>query len=197
MSGFTRDTKMYGDRLVYEVLASKWGRYHAGHCGCDQDWLTAHVIPAGFTVVPGYPGHIALVGPGLTEDVDESQLTANALWEAVTGKPGTQDWYEQVRVICRDPEHEAARKAQNAEIYQARKDRAAKSKQEPLSPAQISYLTTLAQKAGRERFDEQFAIAIKGSKVAPRKARETDAKAIARLTKTTARALITALVGHR
>ncbi|MGW4823366.1 hypothetical protein ACWEP4_31480 [Streptomyces sp. NPDC004227] len=49
MSGFARDTKYYGDRLVYEPLESKWGRYHATHCGCGQDWLTARAIPAGFT----------------------------------------------------------------------------------------------------------------------------------------------------
>ncbi|MFE7216129.1 hypothetical protein ACFU93_40920 [Streptomyces sp. NPDC057611] len=34
---------------VYEPLESKWGRYHATHCGCGQDWLTARAIPAGFT----------------------------------------------------------------------------------------------------------------------------------------------------
>ncbi|MFD3421022.1 hypothetical protein [Streptomyces decoyicus] len=36
MSGFTRDTKYYGDRLVYEPLESKWGRYHATHCRCGM-----------------------------------------------------------------------------------------------------------------------------------------------------------------
>ncbi|MET8054535.1 hypothetical protein ABZU75_43875 [Streptosporangium sp. NPDC005286] len=41
---------------------------------------------------------MALTGPGLTEDVDESALTANALWEAVTGKPGTQDWHDSVNL---------------------------------------------------------------------------------------------------
>ncbi|WP_019075612.1 hypothetical protein [Streptomyces hokutonensis] len=53
MSGFARDTKYYGDRLVYEPLPSKWARYHATYRGCGQDWLTAHAIPAGFTVIPG------------------------------------------------------------------------------------------------------------------------------------------------
>ncbi|MFJ4536699.1 hypothetical protein ACIP39_12140 [Streptomyces tibetensis] len=49
---------------------------------------------------------------GLAEGVNESALTANALWEeAVPGKPGTQTWYESVHVTCRSPESEAARKA--------------------------------------------------------------------------------------
>jgi hypothetical protein len=36
-------------------------------------------------------GWVALTGPGMTEGVDESALTANALWEAVTGKP-SEGW---------------------------------------------------------------------------------------------------------
>ncbi|WP_328398206.1 hypothetical protein OHS70_16610 [Streptomyces sp. NBC_00390] len=69
MSGFTRDTKDYGDRLVYEPLESKWGRYHATHCGCGQDWLTVHPVPAGFTVIPrGKTGYYGLVGPGPSWD---------------------------------------------------------------------------------------------------------------------------------
>jgi hypothetical protein len=56
---------------VYEPLESKWGRYHATHCKCGQDWLTAHAIPAGFTVLPrGTTGYYGLVGPGLTEGAD-------------------------------------------------------------------------------------------------------------------------------
>ena len=45
---------------MYEPLESKWGRYHATHRKCGQDRLTAHAIPAGFTVLPrsktGYYG---------------------------------------------------------------------------------------------------------------------------------------------
>ncbi|OXY99961.1 hypothetical protein BEK98_01835 [Streptomyces diastatochromogenes] len=70
MSGFARDPKHYGDRLEDEPLDSKWSCYHAMHCGCGQDWLTAHVIPAGFTVLPrGETGYYGLVGPGLTASV--------------------------------------------------------------------------------------------------------------------------------
>jgi hypothetical protein len=65
VSGFARDTRYYGDRLVYEPLESKWGRYHAIRCGCGQDWLTAHAIPAGFTILPrGKTGYHGLVDPG-------------------------------------------------------------------------------------------------------------------------------------
>src|SRR6266508_1201979 len=100
-----------GDRLVYEPLERKWAGYHARHCGCGRDWLEAHAVPAGFTVIPrGKTGYYGLVGPGLTEGVDEEKLTANALWEAVTGKPGTQTWYESVHITCRSPQSEAARK---------------------------------------------------------------------------------------
>jgi len=98
MSGFTRGGR-YGDRLVYEALQSKWLRYHR-HCACGKDWVEAHAIPAGFTVVRAGSGWVALIGPGLTEGVDEDKLTANALWEAVTGRPGIQTWYEEVAMLA-------------------------------------------------------------------------------------------------
>ena len=97
MSGFTRGGR-YGDRLVYEALQSKWVRYHR-HCTCGKDWVEAHAIPAGFTVVKSGGGWVGLIGPGLTEGVDEDKLTVNALWEAVTGRPGSQTWYEDVSVL--------------------------------------------------------------------------------------------------
>jgi hypothetical protein len=31
--------------------------------------------------------------------VDEDKLTVNALWEAVTGRPGSQSWYEDVTLL--------------------------------------------------------------------------------------------------
>ncbi|MET7606379.1 hypothetical protein [Streptomyces avermitilis] len=197
MSGFARDPKYYGDRLVYEPLESKWSRYHATHCGCGQDWLEAHAIPAGFTVIPrGKSGYYGLVGPGLTEGVDEEALTANALWEAVTGKPGTQTWYEQVRITCRSPEAEAARKAENERVYGPRRERAQKAKSEPATDAQVKYLTTLAEKVGNKRFDAEFAKVIEGSDIEPRAPRQRCSTAAKRLTKAKARTLISALVGH-
>ncbi|MFB6876326.1 hypothetical protein [Streptomyces sp. NPDC056323] len=197
MSGFARDPKYYGDRLVYEPLERKWAGYHARHCGCGQDWLEAHAVPAGFTVIPrGKTGYYGLVGPGLTEGVDEEKLTTDALWEAVTGKPGTQTWYESVHITCRSPESEAARKEQNERIYAPRRERAEKTKTEPATPAQVKYLTTLAEKVGKERFDAEFAKVIKGSGIEPRAPRQRCATAAKRLTKAKARKLITALVGH-
>ena len=105
-----RDTQHYGDRLAYEALGSKWRRYHDNHCGFGQNWVTVHAERAGFAVVRSGSGWVALTGPGLTEGVDESALTANALWEAVTGKPGTQDWYESVKVIVSWPGRSARRR---------------------------------------------------------------------------------------
>ncbi|WP_328506006.1 hypothetical protein [Streptomyces sp. NBC_00391] len=196
MSGFARDPKYYGDRLVYEPLERKWAVYHARHCGCGQDWLEAHAVPAGFTVIPrGKTGYYGLVGPGLTEGVDESALTANALWEAVTGKPGTQTWYESVHVTCRSPESEAARKAENERIYGPRREWAEKAKTEPATPAQLKYLTTLVEKVDKERFDVEFANAVKGTGIEPRAPRERTATAAKRLSKAAARKLISALVG--
>ncbi|WP_245880834.1 DUF3072 domain-containing protein [Streptomyces zhaozhouensis] len=181
---------------MYAPLESKWSRYHARHCGCGRDWLTAHAIPAGFTVLPrGNTGYYALVGPGLTERVDESALTTNALWEAVTGKPGTQTWYERVHVTCRSLEAEAARKAENERIYGPRRERAAKAKTEPATAAQLKYLATLAEKAGRERFDAEFTKVVKGTGIEPRAPRERTATATKRLTKAAARNLISALAG--
>ncbi|MFJ9845872.1 hypothetical protein ACIRYZ_36605 [Kitasatospora sp. NPDC101155] len=199
MSGFARDTKYYGDRLVYEPLESKWSRYHATHCGCGQDWLEAHAIPAGFTVLPrGKTGYYGVVGPGLTEGVDESTLTTNALWEAVTGQPGTQTWYESVQVTCRSPEAEAARKAANDEYYGRIREESAKrkaaAKTESATPAQLKYLTSLVEQVGKERFDAEFAKAVKGTGIEPRRPRERAATASKRLTKATARKLISALV---
>jgi hypothetical protein len=96
MSGFTRGGR-YGDRLVYEALLSKWDRYH-GHCSCGQDWITAHAEPAGFEVIASGSGWVALVGAGLTINVDETALTTDALWVAVTQRPASRTWHEKVRV---------------------------------------------------------------------------------------------------
>jgi len=107
VSGVARNRKRYGDdRLVYEVLESTWWRYHARHCPgtpereCTGDWLD-HAVAAGFTVIRYGRGgrYVALTGPGLTEGVDEAALTANASWEVVTGKPGSQTWTESVTVF--------------------------------------------------------------------------------------------------
>ncbi|MFE7112818.1 hypothetical protein ACFU98_38255 [Streptomyces sp. NPDC057575] len=73
--------------------------------------MTDHAEPTGFTVVKSGSGLVALTGPRLTEDVDESALTANALWEAVTGKPG-EGWIETVHVIDRSAAAEKQRKAE-------------------------------------------------------------------------------------
>ncbi|MGW6570059.1 hypothetical protein [Streptomyces sp. NPDC054975] len=199
MSGFARDPKYYGDRLVYEPLESKWSRYHNTHCGCGQDWLTAHAIPAGFTVIPrGKTGYYGLVGPGLTEGVDETALTANALWEAVTGKPGTQTWHEQVRVTCRSPEAEAARKAANDAYYGKIREESAKrqaaSQKTSATAKQLKYLASLAEKVGKERFDAEFAKAVKGTDIALRAPRERTTTASKRLTTAAARKLIAALL---
>ena len=97
MSGFTRSTRRYGDQLVYEALESKWSRYHVRHCGCELPWLD-HAVAAGFKAIIR-SGYVVLTGPGLTEGVDESSLTTDALWKAVTGKPGSQGWSEPVRVM--------------------------------------------------------------------------------------------------
>lgn len=193
MSGFTRDTKHYGDQLVYEALLSKWDRYHA-RCGCDQDWVTAHAEPAGFTVVRTGGGYVALVGPGLTQDVDESRLTANALWEAVTGQPGQQTWFEQVQVLDRSPEAEA----EEAEYYREMRARSAAKKKaaqrEPATDAQRRYLTSLAKKDS-DLFDAELAKVLSKARLAPRSADEDIAGVLGRLTKDTARTLLTALLG--
>ena len=197
MSGLTTDSKHYGDSLVYEALMSKWDRYHA-RCGCGQDWVTAHAEPSGFAVVRRGNGFVALVGPGLTEGVDEAKLTTNALWKAVTGTAGSQDWYESVRVFERsaseDGETAPIRKRTAAERA-ARREREAAAKSEPLTAAQLSYLRKLVAKVSRERFDQAFSLAIRGSAVGPRHADEKTAQVIERLTKPTARKLISALVG--
>ncbi|WP_433635493.1 hypothetical protein [Nocardia sp. CA-120079] len=195
MSGFTRDSYHYGDRLVYEALLSKWGRYHR-NCGCGMDWISAHAEPAGFTVVRAGGGFVALTGPGLTEGVDEDALTTNALWEAVTGTPGTQDWIEQVQVIDRSPEAQADRKAASDAHYAQLRERSARAETEPASAKQIDYLKALAAEADPERFEAEFVKAIKGTDIDPRAEGETSERAVRRLTRAAARRLITALVGH-
>jgi hypothetical protein len=202
MSGFTRDPRHYGDRLVYEALGSKWSRYHA-RCGCGRDWVNAHSEPAGFKVVREGSGFVALVGPGLTEDVDEDKLTTNSLWKAVTGTEGTQDWFETVHVFERpapqdlDPDAERVRKAANDAVYAERRARSAAAKEEPLSDAQLSYLRSLVTKVSRERFDDDLTRAIKGSSVLPGKPDERTQQVIERLSRDVARKLISALKGER
>ncbi|MFJ5952576.1 hypothetical protein [Streptomyces noursei] len=51
---------------------SSWVRWlqraYPMRSGCGQDWLTAHAIPAGFTVLSrGKTGYYGLVGPGSSE----------------------------------------------------------------------------------------------------------------------------------
>ncbi len=197
MSGFTRDPLHYGDELVYEALQGKWRRYHQ-YCGCGQDWVEAHAIPAGFRVVRRRPGFVALVGPGLTEGVDEERLTTNALWEAVVGAPGGQDWFEQVHVFERSPEEldRSAPRRQPARDPE-RRDWEAKARKEPVTEAQARYLASLASKISRERFDELYAAAAQRSGIEQRQPEEKTAAMIARLTKATARQLITSLVEGR
>ncbi|MET8130288.1 hypothetical protein [Streptomyces sp. NPDC005231] len=121
-------------------------------------------------------------------------LTANALWEAVTGKPG-EGWAETVHVMDRSEASEKERKAEKDAAYADRRERAAQSKKDPATPAQLKYLNTLVAKAGRERFDTGFNKAVKGTGVAQRGTDEKTGQVLGRLTKATARNLITTLVG--
>ncbi|MFF4653572.1 hypothetical protein [Streptomyces sp. NPDC001380] len=196
MSGFTRDTTHYGDRLVYEALRTKWSRYHA-RCGCGQDWVAAHAVPAGFTVVREGSGFVALVGPELTEGVDEERLTTNALWQAVTGEPGEQSWYETVRVIDRSPEAKAAERAHWEQVRAQSKARAAAAKTEPATDPQRRYLSSLAEQAGRARFVEAYTAAAAKADLPAPKPRERTETMIRRLTKAAARALISDLAGSK
>lgn len=193
MSGFTRDTKRYGDKLVYEALGSKWRRYHDTHCGCGLNWVTEHAEPAGFTVVRSGTGWVALTGPGLTEDVDESALTTDALWKAVTGKPG-MGWVESVKIADRAQAASEGHKVSGADAA-ARRERPTKAAPEPATDKQLKYLTTLVGKVGRERFDTAFNTVVHGTDIAPRRADEKTGQALRRLTKAAARKLITTLVG--
>ncbi|WP_222122361.1 hypothetical protein [Prescottella equi] len=122
-------------------------------------------------------------------------MTVNALWEAVTGTPGTQDWYDTVRTVDRSEAAEAERKATNKAVHAERRERAAKAKAESASEKQLKYLASLVAKAGRERFDAEFDKAVKGTGIAPRGADERTQVALGRLSKAAARKLITALVG--
>lgn len=199
MSGFTRDTKHYGDRLVYEALDSKWRRYHA-RCRCGGHW-SDHLEPAGFTVVRQGNAFVALTGPGLTEGVDEAALTTNALWEAVTGQPGAQTWFDTVQVIDRSEEAEAKRKADNDRYYKELRARSEAKKKEakkqPPTAAQRRYLAFLVSEVDVEHFDVELAKALKGTRIAKRKPSEEPAQVIDRLTKDTARTLIALLKSHQ
>lgn len=198
MSGFTRDPLHYGDALVYEALQGKWRRYHQ-HCGCGEDWVDAHAIPAGFRVVRRRPGFVALVGPGLTEGVDEERLTTNALWRAVVGAPGSQDWFERVQIFERSEEELAQKSARRrAARSPERLDRRRKGGAgEPVTEAQGRYLTSLATKISRERFDELYAVATAKTATEQRQPGEKTSALITRLSKASARVLITLLVEGR
>ncbi|WP_409062469.1 hypothetical protein [Streptomyces sp. SYP-A7185] len=79
----------------------------------------------------------------------------------VTGTPGTQTWHERVQVADRSAHAEAERKVANDEHYGRLREESAKrraaAKKEPATPAQLRYLTSLADKAGKERFAAEFA----------------------------------------
>ena len=197
MSGFTRDTYHYGDQLVYEALHSKWDHHHATYCGCGQGWITTHAIPAGFTIVREGGGFTVLIGPGLTENVDETELTTNVLWEAVTSRPGSQDRFEDIRVVDRGPEAKASLKASSEAHYAGRRKRAAQARIDRATIKQIEYLKALAAKIDVERFDIEFAKATKGTDIATRDAEEKPGRAMRRLTRAAARKLIAALVENR
>jgi hypothetical protein len=194
MSGFTRDTKYYGDDLVYEALETKWRRHH-DRCGCGEDWVRAHAEPAGFRVLRRRPGFVALVGPGLTEGVDEAALTTNALWEAVVGSPGTQDWFETVHVFPRDASNAGpAASSSTSDYYAARRERVEDAKTAPLTEAQSRYLSTLATKVSRERLDALYTQVTAGTTIDGRRDGEKTATMLARLTRPSARQLISLLV---
>lgn len=200
MSGFTRDPKYYGDQLVYEALYSKWRRYHS-HCSCNEDWLTAHAEQAGFKVVRKGSGFVALVGKGLTVDVNEERLTANALWEAVTGLEGTQDWFERIVTVDRSPEVEAVRKAENDKYYSELRERSRTAKQasrnNTITPNQISYLRDLANIAEVSVFKKAFKRSVQDTIVKTMGRDESLEKSIERLDKLTASKLIAELTNEK
>lgn len=68
---------------------------------------------------------------------------------------------------------------------------------EPLTEAQLRYLSSLATKVSRELFDELFATAIKGSKVPARGPDEKTQQVVGRLTKAVARKMISVLSARR
>ena len=171
---------------MYELLESTWRRYHAHHCGCDQDWLSAHAEPAGFTVVRDGGGFLALIGPDLTEGVNESALTTDALWLAVTGKAGGGR-IAPVHTVDRSAAAEAQRKADNDAHYQAVRKRAAAAKVEPASAAQIRYLDNLAARVSRDQLQIEYGRAVKGAGIAPLESHDEPGPALARLTKAAAR----------
>ncbi|MGW0822567.1 hypothetical protein [Streptomyces sp. NPDC002845] len=104
--------------------------------------------------------------------------------------------FESVYVTWRSPAAEAKQKAENEHIYGPRRGRAAKAKTEPATAAQLKYLATLTEKAGREQFDAAFTEAVKGTSITPRALpRERTATTAKRRTKTAARTLISALAG--
>ncbi|WP_063062637.1 hypothetical protein [Nocardia sienata] len=114
----------------------------------------------------------------------------------MTGKPGTQDWFEQVQVIDRGPEAQAARKAARDAHYAELKERSARAEVEPVTVKQVDYLKALAAKASPERFEAEFAKATKGTDIDPLAEGETPGRAVRRLSRAAARRLITALAGR-
>ncbi|MFD8803331.1 hypothetical protein [Streptomyces atroolivaceus] len=52
--------------------------------------------------------------------------------------------------------------------YAPAQERRKQAKTEPATEAQVKYLTMLAEKVGKERFDAEFAKVVKGSDIEPR-----------------------------
>lgn len=85
----------------------------------------------------------------------------------------------QRRVLRAHPEENAKRKAA--------------AKTDPLTAARLRYLASLAEKAGRARGHAEYATAVEGIGIEPRRPRERSMTAVKRLTKAVASKLITAL----
>lgn len=90
-------------------------------------------------------------------------MTAEALWQVVTGEPGVQGWFETVHVTDRSEEAEAARDPAREQANRERRERRKARKAEPATPAQLRYLQSLVATVSRQRFTDEFARAVTGS----------------------------------
>jgi hypothetical protein len=182
-------------------MATGWCTKRSGRSGaaiapttaCEEDRLSAHAEPAGFMVVRDGGGFVALTGPGLTEGVNESPLTTDALWLVVTGKPGEGGSSPSTPSTAVPPQRPCATPTTTPTTRSCGSEPPG-PKIEPASAAQTRYLDNLTARVSRDQLQTEYDRAVKGTGIAPLQTNEEPGPALRQLTKAAARRLNTALV---
>jgi uncharacterized protein (DUF3084 family) len=74
-----------------------------------------------------------------------------------------------VKVTDHSEKPETERKAANQRVYGAKRERTKATKTQPVTEAQLRYLSSLIIRVSKDRLNAEFTAAIKGTSIAPRR----------------------------